>query len=236
MFYSALNSKIAKTIFFTLVPLLLLTGCKTTLTTTIESNGVKANGFFELVMSGESAEILLDNPKMDQEIYDLLIKKSGGIVERKVEKNSIIYRSALNEENDIMTPLTGVTIKKNFRSGNITTIQTTLQSPSELLLALESSVEGSTDASAQLLVLERLITICSQIVFKGSITEVSKSGPITITQNKNKILACSTIEELKNAEGNLEVKGIRTTSNIYYLIILPAVVIIYYFYRRRLRR
>lgn len=215
---------------------LLLTGCQTTLTTTIRASGDKVNGSFTVLLEDEAAKALLSDPSTDQQLLQLLTDRTGSTVVREESDRSVVYRSGLPTEKAFST-VNGVEVVSVERSRSDSVVKVRLTRPADLLAALESSTTGEVDSAARFLVLQRTTRICAEVVFDGSVNEVTSTGPVEITRDGRSVIGCASLSDLQAGDATVDVTG-DTTRNVLpvALGVIMVIVICVVSYRRWLSK
>lgn len=176
----------------------LLSSCRSEITTRVEVGSERAAATLAVVVEGEAAAALRENPETDQRLMNELARRSGGTVDRKDDGSSISYRSGLPTGADGST-LTGVSVERVTRAGDDTSVDLVFVRPDLLEAAIDASVAEDVDAAAKALVMKRSTDICAELHFPGTVTEVTDGAGLRVEKDGNTAKVCSTLEALTSS-------------------------------------
>ena len=180
-----------------LLLVLLLTSCRSTVTTTVTVDGTRADGTLVVSLVGEAAEALRADPETDQRLLAELSRRFGSPVQRKDNGTDIVYQTSLPTGESNLA-VTGVAVDSIVSDGGSSTVTLTFVQPTTLVEAIQASVADEPDATARSIVMSRSTDICADIRFPGTISSVSGSDTFVVERSERSVVICRTVESLSS--------------------------------------
>jgi hypothetical protein len=174
---------------------LLLSSCRSEVTTRVDVAGDATSGSLVLTMSDEAAEALRGDPASDQRLMSELARRSNSPVDREDLGDRIVYRTSLPTGAG-HTLVTGVEVDAVTTAGESSSVTLTFVRPTVLAEAIAASVATESDAGARDLVIQRSTAICADVRFKGSVESVDGAEGLRTERGDRSVLMCSSLEDL----------------------------------------
>lgn len=172
------------------VALVLLSGCRGDLNTTIDASRLR-DAKVSLTATGAFAEALLRDPALDQRLLSIIAQASGNPADRDESNGVITYRTTV----DGMEPPPGLLGFSSVTSpsGDGSDALVTLDRPSSLVDAIAVATESEPDGDAQRIAWGNALVVGVTVCGKGS--AVTTYG----VENVELVDGCAILQETVNA-------------------------------------
>jgi hypothetical protein len=156
-----------------------LSGCTSTLSTTVVITPSSATITTNLHIDATAASVIYDSPSLQKALDAALTKHMGSPQHATFTKSLVTWSASLTYARLIANSSVlgiGALSTATTKSGNITTVSVGVVNPSALTAAILYGARGQQNAPALIATMERYTTLSIVIVLPGSVKLVSATG------------------------------------------------------------